>query len=161
MLNRCLNSAVVAMYACRGYEGLPCTATACRRRESMWLARCGICSEEAHFCPPLSLASLVCVLKPPPAHGEVVELLPTTLPAPFGPLLWQITKEQLSEQRHKDVYGTYKRILALPPEQPSGAGTSEPAIDTGGASTSRVCKRVPDRQGYWGLFWPRAKHTED
>ncbi len=63
--------------------------------------------------------------------------LTTTLPAPFGPLLWQITKEQLSEQRHKDVYGTYKRILALPPEQPSGAGTSEPAMDTGGASTSR------------------------
>ena len=76
---------------------------------------------------------------------------------PFGPLLWQITKEQLSEQRHKDVYGTYKRILALPPEQPSGAGTSQPAIDTGGASTSRFCKRVSDRQGCSGLFFASGK----
>jgi len=47
-----------------------------------------------------------------------------------------ITKEQLSEQRHKDVYGTYKRILALPPVQPSGTGTSQPAIDTGGATAT-------------------------
>ncbi len=124
----------------------------------MWLARCGICSEEAHSHSPLSLASLECVLKPSSPHGEVVELLlPTTLPAPFGPLLWQITKEQLSEQRHKDVYGTYKRILALPPEQPSGAGTSQPAIDTGGASTSRFCKRVSDRQGCSGLFFASGK----
>lgn len=41
----------------------------------MWLARCGICSEEAHSHPPLSLASLVSMLKPSSPHGEVVELL--------------------------------------------------------------------------------------
>ena len=53
----------------------------------MWLARCGICSEEAHSHSPLSLASLECVLKPSSPDGEVVELLlPTTLRAP----LWSL-----------------------------------------------------------------------